>query len=101
MKIPTKMMSLVILCIAQMACTPFVLLGPRHAALGKFSRPSSEKTFESYFFGLYGKHTIDLHKICGNHNYNRVKIEHSSNDMLLTALTVGLYTPKTLSVWCS
>lgn len=59
-------------------------------------------TSQSFFISGIGqeKH-VEAHKIChGEHNVAKVETVQSPKDIVLSVITMGIYTPRTASVYC-
>lgn len=65
------------------------------------SRPPSLSDYRSfYLFGLLPSRQISVGKACLDQVPLRVKSYISFEDALFTALSSGLYSPRSLEVWC-
>ncbi len=65
-----------------------------------FAKPSYEDYFDYYLFGLIGKHSISLSAVCMDQKplgFHRIT---SFEDSAISAVSLGLYTPLTVQVWC-
>lgn len=63
-------------------------------------KPSYTDYLDSYLFGLIGKGTVNLAQVCLDQKplaFQRVK---AADDIILSILTIGIYTPSTVRVWC-
>ncbi|MFK8138223.1 MAG: Bor family protein [Bdellovibrionales bacterium] len=61
-----------------------------------------ESTKPFYILGLVGKAEIDAAKVCsGAKNIRQMQTFQSFGDGLLTAITIGIYTPRTARIWCA
>ncbi|BCE01525.1 Bor family protein [Marinicellulosiphila megalodicopiae] len=65
------------------------------------SGPATYKaTVPFYFGGPLGERHIDVVSICGNVAPKQMRAKTSFVNGLLAGLTIGIYTPKTVEVWC-
>jgi len=63
-------------------------------------RPDYEESKHFFLWGLIGSHHIDVTKICTDSPTIQMQSKYSGWDVLYTALTAGLYSPRTAIVWC-
>ena len=56
--------------------------------------------FDYYFLGLVGQPTLSLQKICMDQKPYGVRRRKTAEDGLITLVTVGIYSPATVEVWC-
>ena len=64
------------------------------------NKPSYVDYFDSYWAGLKGHPQVALQKVCLDqqvHAFERVK---TAEDGILTAITLGIYSPSTVKIWC-
>ena len=64
------------------------------------SKPTYVDYFDYYWVGLKGHPQVALQKVCMDqqiHAFQRVK---TAEDGILTAITLGIYSPSTVKVWC-
>ena len=64
------------------------------------NKPSYVDYFDYFWVGLKGHPQIALQKVCMDqrvHAFERVK---TAEDGILTAITLGIYSPSTVKVWC-
>lgn len=67
----------------------------------KLSSEPTYKDSKSYFFwGLKGEHTIDVQEICAGKGVDQLQSQYTFGNGFLTAITLGIYAPKTAKVWC-
>lgn len=62
--------------------------------------PNYEESKPFFLWGLIGDHRIDVSKICTEKPVVQMQTKFSSWDVLYSALTLGLYLPRTAKVWC-
>ena len=53
-----------------------------------------------FFFGLFGESSINVKAICRKKSVKQMRSQTSFLDGLLAVVTLGIYTPRTASVWC-
>jgi hypothetical protein len=64
------------------------------------SKPSYEDYMDSYLFGFLGHPQISLTKICMDQKPLALQRVKSAEDIFLNVITLGIYTPTTVNVWC-
>jgi hypothetical protein len=66
--------------------------------------PSEKATYEDYFdyyfLGFVGDPVVNVQKICMDQKPYGLKRFKSPEDGFLTAITLGIYAPVTVRVWC-
>ena len=62
--------------------------------------PTFEKNIPFYFWGLSGEDRIDVKAICGAKKPVQMQTQMTLENGLLTAITLGIYSPHTAKVWC-
>jgi len=61
---------------------------------------SVEDYYDYYLFGFVGDPTLNLQKMCVDQRpYGFVRVQ-STEDVLLELMTIGIYSPRTVRVWC-
>ncbi len=68
-------------------------------------RTYTEALYESretnFFFGsVGGEHELFIDRVCLGKDVDQVVVEHTTTDVLTTILTVGIFAPRTVKVWC-
>ncbi|GAA6152054.1 Bor family protein [Pseudoteredinibacter isoporae] len=53
-----------------------------------------------YLAGLIGEHTVDVNEVCEGAEIEQMQTLISSNDYVLSLLTLFIYSPRTAKVWC-
>lgn len=65
---------------------------------------SSEPTFQAsksfYLWGLVGEHRVDTAAICNGAEPKQMQSQQTFTDGLLGIITLGIYLPHTVKVWC-
>lgn len=64
------------------------------------TEPSYIDSKEFFFFGLIGKHDVDIEKICLGHEMAQMQTEFSQKNVSAALLTLGIYVPRTVKIWC-
>ena len=64
------------------------------------TRPDLEDYLSLNAFGLAQNQSIDLQKICMDQKPTRASVHRSPIDSLITVLSLSIYSPLTLRVWC-
>lgn len=93
-----KRCALAILSLALVGCgsTPVVLDGKyRHG-----TKPAYVDYFDYYVFGLVGHPTVNVQKACVDQKPLAVQRYFSVEDGVISFVTLGIYTPMTVRVWC-
>jgi hypothetical protein len=54
-----------------------------------------------FFFGLVGPtQDIFVHEICLGKEADQISTEYTSSDFFKTLVTLGIYSPRTVKIWC-
>lgn len=64
------------------------------------AEPSYESSKPFFLGGLVGEAHVDVDQICGSNVPKQLQAQHTFVDSLLTGLTLGIYAPRTVKVWC-
>ena len=64
------------------------------------SNPTYEETKDFYFWGLSGEHTVDVKRVCGDKKVLQMQSQMTVENGLYGALTLGIYAPHSVKVWC-
>jgi hypothetical protein len=64
------------------------------------SKPVYEDYVDYWWWGLRGKPRLNLQKICVDQKPYAVRRLKSGEDIFITFVTLGIYTPSTVRVWC-
>ncbi len=62
--------------------------------------PTYEARKQFYFWGLAGEHRVDVTKVCGDKKVTQMQSQQTFLDGLLGGITLGIYAPHTVKVWC-
>ena len=71
-----------------------------HSEWKRHQKPSYEDYFDYYLFGLVGHNRVSLQRVCLDQKPHGVQTIISSEDGWLTLVTLGIYSPMTVRVWC-
>ena len=63
-------------------------------------KPSYVDYFDSYWFGLSGEPSVSLQKVCMDQKPLAVQRIKTAEDGFITVVTLGIYTPTTVKIWC-
>ena len=63
--------------------------------------PVYEQSQSFFFWGLVGESVVNVQSICGDRKILQMQTQSTFVNQLLTALTLGIYAPRTAKVWCS
>jgi hypothetical protein len=73
----------------------------RDKGTAKFSADPTYETSKPYFFwGLAGEHHINVKEICGGKKVRQMQATSTFLDGFLSAITLGIYYPRSAKVWC-
>jgi len=53
-----------------------------------------------YFGGVVGKHKVDVNEVCEGAEVSQLQTLMTSSDWLLGVITLSIYSPRTVKVWC-
>lgn len=85
------------------ACSTVTAIRKKETRVDDPSRypPSYQETKSFFFFGLLGVQTeLDASRICLGKEIDQVSTAYTPGNVLVTALTLGIYAPRTVRVWC-
>lgn len=63
------------------------------------SEPTAETSYDFFFWGLAKKYNIDGKALCSG-GVRQVQAQTTLVDGLLTVVTIGIYSPRSVRVWC-
>ena len=64
------------------------------------SEPSYEERKSFFWWGLSGEHRVDVKKVCEKSEAQQMQTQLTFTDGLLTFITLGIYSPHSVKVWC-
>jgi hypothetical protein len=53
-----------------------------------------------YLWGLSGEHRVDVLKVCNKNEPLQMQSQQTFSDGLLSLITLGIYAPHTMKIWC-
>lgn len=65
------------------------------------SAPSFEQSFEFWWWGIEGEHTVNVREVCLGKGVKQMQAVTSIQDTLISLLTLGIYSKRTARVWCN
>ena len=71
-----------------------------HGAKRLTTTPTYEKTEHFFFRGLVGEGHVDVASVCGQGSMIQMRTQNTFADGLLQLLTIGIYAPSHIRVWC-
>jgi hypothetical protein len=80
------------------ACSTVTIRDKSEAKMS--SEPSYESSESFFLWGLVGEKHIDVQKICGKQTVRQAQSQFTLEDSLLTLITLGIYQPRTVKIWC-
>ena len=89
---------LILISLSAMSCA-----STRVAMHEKFwpgNKPSYEDYFDTYIFGFVGDNELNLSSVCMDQKIYGFHRFHSLTDGILAYITLGMYIPMTVQVWC-
>lgn len=80
-----------------------ITIDPKSAS-SQTSKQTSAPTYEDsknfFLWGLAGEHHVDVNKVCSDKEVAQMQSQATFADMLLTGITLGIYAPHSVKVWC-
>ncbi|MGC2165014.1 MAG: Bor family protein [Gallionella sp.] len=65
------------------------------------TQPTYEESKNFFFWGLAGEFRFDVTKICSGKKVTQMQTQQTFVNGLLGLVTLGIYSPHTVKVWCS
>lgn len=94
-----KTLALALALIAASGCSTIEFV--RNPGMRTNAEPVYSSSKEFFFWGLAGpKHDIYVDRICLGKEVDQVATTYTPSDFLLNLITVGIYSPRTVQVWC-
>lgn len=93
-----KIALLLLSCFLFAGCSTVTIATQGKAKLATDPTYESSKSF--FLGGLVGEVDFDITKPCNNKMPIQVQTQSTFVDSLLTIVTVGIYSPRTVRVWC-
>lgn len=63
-------------------------------------KPAYTDFFDHYLWGLSGTSKVNLQQVCMDQKPYAFERIQSGQDLFLSAITLGIYWPVTIKVWC-
>jgi len=89
---------LLTLSIAMVGCSS-VTIQPKKMPKIPFE-PTYQESRSFYFWGLVGEQRVDVKAVCQGREVQQMQSQQTFADGLLGVLTLGIYAPHTVKVWC-
>lgn len=80
------------------ACSTVTIHPQQSAKLA--SKPTYKDSKSFFLWGLVGEHRVDTAAICGGAEPKQMQSQQTFTDGLLGVVTLGIYVPHTVKVWC-
>jgi hypothetical protein len=64
-------------------------------------QPTATERADFFFWGLVGHHETHLNEICGSIGVDKVETQYTAPDVFWGILTLGIFSPRSVRVWCS
>lgn len=64
------------------------------------SEPSYKASEDFYFWGLMGEYHVHTNEVCKSKSVQQMQTQFTVPDALLGLVTLGIYSPRTIKVWC-
>lgn len=99
-KLPVKALALVscLLMFGLAGCSSVTMQPEYRAAVS--GSPSYQKRKHFYLGGLVGERRVDVKQICGDRKVIQMQSQQTFVDGLLGLITIGIYAPHSVKVWC-
>ncbi|BDF96260.1 MULTISPECIES: Bor family protein [Pseudoalteromonas] len=65
------------------------------------SKPTYQDSRPFFMWGLVGEQRVDVKKVCGEQAVVQMQSQQTFTDGALGLVTLGIYAPHTISVWCN
>ena len=86
-------------CIFLVSCQT-VTISPQGRSFVYSSNPVYKSSLHFFLAGIVGEYSINVEDICGERAVEQMQTQSTFLDGFLYVLTLGIYTPKTVRVWC-
>lgn len=85
--------------LAVSACSTVTINPDGRAKLA--GEPSYQDSKSFFFWGLVGEHHVDVQRICNGKEPAQMQSQQTFTDGLLSQITLGIYMPYSVKVWCN
>lgn len=79
-------------------CSTMTIHPKPHSKL--ISKPTYQTTVPFYFWGLSGVKRVNVKQVCGEKEVVQMQTQATIEDSFFTLITLGIYSPHTVKVWC-
>ena len=62
--------------------------------------PSFQETRDFFLWGLVGEHRLNVTEVCAEQDVAQMQSQATFTNGLVSALTLGIYAPHSVRVWC-
>lgn len=73
---------------------------PKNNAYKISSSPTYQRSLPFFIGGLVGEKHVDAKIVCANRPVAQFQTENTFLDQLLLIVTLGIYAPRTVKIWC-
>ncbi len=64
------------------------------------TEPTFQETRDFYFWGLAGETRVDVKEVCGESTVKQMQSQQTFANGFLGVITLGIYAPHSVRVWC-
>lgn len=79
-------------------CSTVTLNPKNHMKLT--TEPTYEESLPFFLGGIVGEKDVNVKEICGKRAVKQIQTQNTFVDSLLGIVTIIIYTPRTIKVWC-
>lgn len=65
------------------------------------NKPDYEESKDFFLYGVIGDRRVDVDVICGDKGVRQMQTQATVTDSFLTIITLSLYAPHSVKVWCN
>jgi hypothetical protein len=87
-----------VLAITATACSTVTIHPKSNATIT--SQPNYEESKSFYLAGLVGERRVNVTEICGEKEVAQMQTQQTFTNGFLGLITLAIYTPHTVKVWC-
>ena len=93
-----KKLGTIFFCLILASCSTITISPPGGEKI--ISPPTYQKSKHFFLFGLVGESRVNTQSVCGGNEAIQMQSQSTFANELATLLTLGLYNPHTVKVWC-
>jgi hypothetical protein len=93
-----KLLLVVSISLMSVACSTVTIHPEKESKLS--SAPSYQDSKAFFLWGLIGEQRVDVNEICQGNGVRQMQSQQTFVDGVLLNLTLGLYAPHSVKVWC-